>query len=192
MQGQLTTTDSLINAAIRVLSARPSASLSEIAESAGVKRVTLHRLIGTREDLLQEIALRSLADMDKAATFAAKSEKSAINKLRAIVAALVPIADRCHFLWQHPSIWESETLAREIAKHDKDMCRLVDAAKEAGDIPADIPNAWITASMDAVIYAALTASRSGDIAVNDAAELATRTFFEGIQKHRPQARKRTR
>lgn len=180
-QSKPSTKESLIDAAIRVFSARPTASLSDVAESAGVKRVTLHRLIGSRDDLLKEIAFRSLEEMDRAATSAAESEKSAVGKLRAMVAALVPIADRCHFLWQHPGIWESESIAKEIKKYDAELYELIEMAKLEGGIAVDIPNAWVAASMDAIIYTALTTARSGDIAVNDAAELAVRTLFQGIE-----------
>lgn len=176
----LSTKDALIDAAIRVFSARPSASLSDVAEEAGVKRVTLHRLIGSRDDLLNSIALRSLEEMETAAEEAMKSETTAVGMLRAMVAALVPIADRCHFLWQHPSIWESENLAKEIERQNSELGELIDHAKLEGSVAIDIPNAWILASMEAIVYTALTTSRSGAIATNDAADLAVRTFFHGI------------
>ena len=175
------TKDSLIEAAIQVLSAQPSATLADVAEAAGVKRVTLHRLIGTREELLKEIAFRSLTEMDEACHKAAEAAVSAVDKLQAIVGALVPLADRCHFLWQHPSAWKEESVAKEVSRHDQELRELIDQAKDEGDIPADLPNAWIIASLDAILFAALSAARAGDIAVNDAAKLAVRTLFEGIQ-----------
>lgn len=174
------TKQALLNAAIQVLSAQPSATLAEIAEAAGVKRVTLHRSFGTRDELLKAIALHSLAEMDEACYKAAAKKKTAADQLRAIVGALVPIGDRCHFLWRNASIWEEESVAAEIERHNKELSQLIDLAKKEGDIAIHIPNAWIIASLDAVIFAALCASRKGDIAVNDAAKLAEETLFQGI------------
>lgn len=174
------TKEALIDAAIRVLAAQPTATLADIADSAGVKRVTLHRLIGTREDLLRDIALRSLNEMDAACYAAAADAETAFEKLRAIVAVLVPLADRVHFLWNDPSAWEDEAVARQISRHDQELGELIDQAKADGDIAMDIPNAWIIASLNAVLFAALSASRAGDIAVNDASDLAVRTLFDGI------------
>lgn len=163
------------------MASRPSASLSEIAEAAGVKRVTLHRLVGTRDELLKEIAVRSLDEMDKACTIAAKGTKTAIAALRAIVAALVPVGDRCHFLWSQDSVWDEPRVAKKVAKQNKELFALFDLAKAEGSIPSDLPNAWINSAIEAVVYAALTSARSGDIAVNDAAKLAVRTLFDGME-----------
>lgn len=175
------TKDSLIEAAIQVLASRPSASLAEIAKAAGVTRVTLHRLIGTREELLKEIATRSLAEMDEACLRAAEGAESAIAALRAMVEALVPVGDRCHFLWNLTDVWQEAGVARETARQDRELFELIDQAKAEGSIAPDIPNAWISASLEAIVYTALSAARAGDIAVNDAGKLAARTLLSGIE-----------
>lgn len=178
-----TTKDSLVEAAIRVLAAKPTAKLSEIAEAAGVKRVTLHRLIGTRDDLLKEIAIRSLAEMDEACRKAVEKTKTALEALRASVEALVPVGDRCHFLWTQTEVWDDPGVAKEIARQHEELFELIEAAKSEGSIRPDIPNAWVVAAIEAVVFAALTTARAGDIAVNDAGKLAARTLFVGIENH---------
>jgi len=143
---QPTTKDSLIEAAIRVLTANPAASLSDIAAEAGVKRVTLHRLLGTREELLQEIAIRSLAEMDNACQHAARDAKTSMEALRLSVEALVPVGDRCHFLWSLSDVWEEPEVAQEIARQNAELAELIDDAKSEGSVDSDIPNAWIMAA----------------------------------------------
>lgn len=175
------TKDSLLSAAINVLSTRPAATLAEIAEAAGVRRVTLHRLVGTRDDLLREIAMRSLAEMDEACQKAVENAQSAIAALRASVEALVPVGDRCHFLWTQAKVWEEPSVAKEVARQNAELAALIDAAKAEGSIATDIPNAWIIAAIEAVVFAALTSARAGDVAVNDAGTLATRTLFAGLE-----------
>ncbi len=183
------TKDSLVEAAIRVLAVTPTATLSDIAQAAGVKRVTLHRLIGTRDDLLKEIAIRSLAEMDEACRNAIEKAKSALEALRASVEALVPVGDRCHFLWTQTEVWDDPGVAKEIARQHEELFELIDAAKSEGSIRPDIPNAWVVAAIEAVVFAALTTARAGDIAVNDAGKLAARTLFMGIE-NRPAAKTR--
>lgn len=183
------TKNALIEAAIAELAANPAASLSEIANAAGVKRVTLHRLIGTRDDLLRDIAIRSMAEMETACDEAAKSAPTAIAALRAIVEALVPVGDRCHFLWHLSGVWEEQSVAKESARQDQEMFALIDLAKKEGSIPSDIPNAWILASIISVVYTALRTARAGDIAVNDAGKLAVRTLFDGIEAKSKQNKK---
>lgn len=177
-----TTKDKLLEAAVRVLNNQPRASLADIAEAAGVKRVTLHRVIGTREELLRDVALRALDQMDEASYAAIKGKRKAFEQLKAIVGALVPYADSCHFLWKNPDVWDDPEIAREIKRHDKELCDLIDRAKEEGDILSFIPNSWIIASLDAVLYAAASTSQAGNIATNDASALAIQTLFGGITK----------
>ena len=185
-----TTKDALIDAAIRVFASRPAASLSDVAEAAGVRRVTLHRLIGSRDELLKEIAIRSIAEMDEACRQAVEKAPSAIEALRACVEALVPVGDRCHFLWTQAEVWEEPTVAKEIARQNRELVTLIDEAKADGAIAPEIPNAWISAALEAVVFAALSTARAGDIAVNDAGKLATQTLFAGIESHPASKRRR--
>jgi len=177
-----TTRDSLVEAAIRVFAANPAASLSEIAASAGVKRVTLHRLIGTRDDLLKEIAVRSLAETDEACEQASKGAATSMEALRSCVMALVPVGDRWHFLWTQSEVWEEPGVAKEVARQNAELAQLIDDAKTEGSIEPDLPTAWIMAAIESVVFAALSTARAGDIAVNDAGKLAVRTLFSGIEK----------
>ena len=183
------TRDALIDAAIRVFATRPAASLSDVAAAAGVRRMTLHRLIGSREELLKEIAIRSLAEMDEACRLAVENAESASDALRACVEALVPVGDRCHFLWSQAEIWEEASVAKEVARQNRELVALIDEAKSEGSISNVIPNAWITAAIEACVFAALQTARAGDIAVNDAGKLAARTLFEGIET-RPASNRR--
>ena len=185
-----TTKDSLLSAAIEVLSARPTATLADIAEAAGVRRVTLHRLLGTRDELLREIAIRSLAEMDEACQKAVEDAESAIAALRACVEALVPVGDRCHFLWTQAKVWEEASVAQEVARQNAELATLIDEAKAEGSIATDMPNAWIIAAIESVVFAALTTARAGDVAVNDAGQLAVRTLFAGIETSRARQRRR--
>ncbi|HBE66607.1 MAG TPA: TetR/AcrR family transcriptional regulator [Planctomycetaceae bacterium] len=187
-----TTKEKLLEAAIGLLAANPAASLADIASEAGVKRVTLHRLVGTRDDLLAEIASRSLAETDAACERAMRNAKTSFEALKACVEALVPVGDRWHFLWMQSEVWEEPSVAKKIARQNAELSELIEDAKAEGAIDAGIPTAWIVAAIEAVVFAALSTTRSGDIAVNDAGKLAVRTLIQGIEKKpvRKRARKK--
>lgn len=185
-----TTKQLLVEAAIRVLTLNPSASLSDVAAEAGVKRVTLHRLIGTRDDLLKEILARSLAEMDAACELATQNSKTYLEALKACVLALVPVGDRFHFLWTQADVWEEPSLAEDIARQNAELGQLIDDAKSEGAIEPDIPTKWIIAAIESIVFTALSTARAGDIAVNDAGKLAVRTLFQGIEKQSVGKRRR--
>ena len=172
------TRDRLIEAAITQLAANPKATLAQIAAAAGVKRVTLHRLLGSRKSLLQIIAVQALRDMDQACQRAAANEITATGALKAIVAALVPLADRVHFLWDEAQAWSG--LQAETDRHNAELAVVIDAAKAEGGISKAIPSSWILASIDATLFTALTAVRNGEVSRAQAADLATATLFGGI------------
>lgn len=183
MPSDSTDTRSLLtDAAIAVFSANPTATLADVASAAGVKRVTLHRLFGSRDALLQAIAIRSHEEMDAACERAAKGAKSHTAALRAIVAALVPVGDRFHFLWTQHKVWEDAQVAKRVAQDNAELTQLIDAAKAEGGIATEVPTPWVLAAIEATVFAALTASRRGDIAVNDAGQLAVDTLFDGIRR----------
>ncbi|WP_209009329.1 TetR/AcrR family transcriptional regulator [Pseudovibrio japonicus] len=177
-----TTKDKLLEAAVRVLNTQPRASLADIAEAAGVKRVTLHRVVGTREELLRDVALRALQQMDDAVSAAIKGKRKPFEQLKAIVTALVPIADSCHFLWNGPDVGNEPDITQEIQRHDKQLRDLIDRAKAEGDILSFLPNSWVMASLDAVVYAAANTVETDNIPLTDASALAIQTLFGGITK----------
>ncbi len=177
-----TTKDKLLEAAVRVLNTQPRASLADIAGAAGVKRVTLHRVIGTREELLREVALRALQQMDEAISAAVKGKRKPFEQLKAIVGALVPIADACHFLWNGPDVGYDREITQEIQRHNTQLRDLIDRAKAEGDILSFLPNSWIMSSLDAVLYAAANTAQTDNTPLTDASALATQTLFGGITK----------
>ena len=172
----------LIDAAVKLLARNPGAPLAEIAEAAGVKRVTLHRHFGNRETLLREVALFCLEEMDRAGSASAKGSESYTEALKAITAALVPVGDRFRFLWnqRNSEIWQDRKLKKRLAKEDKELAGLIEKAKKEGGIDTSIPTAWIVSSIDAIVFAASESIRAGSIAANDAPYLAVRTLFRGI------------
>ena len=89
-------------------------------------------------------------------------------------------------------MWEEPGLAKEIARQNAELSQLIDDAKTEGSIAPDIPNAWVIAAIESIVFTALITARAGDIAVNDAGKLAVRTLFQGIecQPHGKRERKR--
>ena len=79
----------IAEAGFELLSRNPGASLSEIAEHAGVGRATLHRHFASREALLIALAHQAIAEMDHAAEVARFGEQAArVGPLRCRPAAL--------------------------------------------------------------------------------------------------------
>ena len=80
----------IAEAGFELLSRNPGASLSEIAEHAGVGRATLHRHFASREALLIALAHQAIAEMDHAAEVACHDAPSHTDALKRCAKDLGP------------------------------------------------------------------------------------------------------
>src|ERR1700735_4085149 len=92
---------SLLDVAAEVLVTDPSASLSQVAEAAGIGRTTLHKQYATREDLLRAGGQRVI-DLGEQVHEAASAD-DADGGLRTAIEAMIPIGPQLAFLWRTPS-----------------------------------------------------------------------------------------
>ena len=178
MSASTSTRESLIQAATTTLASQPGASLEEIARQAGVGRATLHRHFGSRDGLIHELTREALSATDRAVG-EIPMDFSALETLRAVIEALVPLGDRYHFLTLEPATTDPE-IAGEIERQQQQMVELVAAVKGEGAIAPDVPDAWVVAAFDALIYAAWSSVHGGWVARRDAAGLVFRTLVGGL------------
>ena len=170
------TRDALIRSATTTLAAHPGASLEEIAKQASVGRATLHRHFGSRDGLIRELSREAIAATDRAMAEIPK-DLSATETLRAVIEALVPLGDSYHFLYRESTDPE---VAAELERQLRETSELVAAIKQEGALAPEVPDAWIVAAFDSLIYAAWTSVHEGWIARRDAPELVFRTLLSGL------------
>ena len=181
MTSKPTSKDALLAAAAAALSKNPGASLSDIAAKAGVGRATLHRHFPARDDLIRALALDCLRQTDAATADIPFEEISALEGVRRVLEAVVPLGDRYHFLTLEPAAAQGAEIAETTARQSAEMAELVEAAKAEGSIAAEVPTAWVTTVFDALVYAAWSAVDEGSVARRDAAALAFRSLTDGLK-----------
>lgn len=174
-----TTYDAILEAGFHVLGANPGASMSDVADAAGVGRATLHRHFRTREDLLSALAIAAMKELSEAADAATADAQSYTEALRLGLEAVIPLANRQVFLTH-------EAAARDPAvaeAYEKDRAEVFDAferAKAEGSFANDIPTEWLFQSYDALTYAAWEMVSAGDATPKQAAAFAWRTLTQGL------------
>ncbi len=178
-----TAKDAIIEAAFEVLSRDPSASLSEVADHAGIGRATLHRHFASRSDLTRALALIAIEEMDAAAEAACEDAVSYADAFRRTFAALIPLGDRHGFLALEP-IEDDPDIAEAFERQRQDTRDLVEEAKKEGLFDHSVPTDWITQAFDHLLYAAWESVKSGETTHAQAADLAWRTLTIGLQKEK--------
>lgn len=170
----------LLDAAGAVLARNPSATMAEIAATAGVARATLYRHFPTREDLIKALALESLRRTDEATQQIPVDRLSAERVLAEVFDAIVPLGDRFRFLSSEPAALGDPEIKAAYDRQLDELAELVDAMKAEGSLDRAAPTAWVVAVIDALVYAAWEAVDAGAVARRDAAGLAFRTIMRGL------------
>ncbi|WP_231955110.1 TetR/AcrR family transcriptional regulator [Occultella aeris] len=167
----------ILDAAAALWARDYSASFGAIAERADVSRSTLHRYFPDRQALVDALLLDSLPRLGAVADSVTPHD-SPMDALEAYLRAGIEIGDRVIFLYSDPDRfdgnpnWPSDD-------YDDALTPLLDQARAAGAIAADIPNAWATNLFYAVLYTAAEVS-AGDLPRHVAADLAVRSFRRSV------------
>ena len=168
----------LLDAAIDTFARNPGASLSDVANRAGVGRASLHRHFRSRSDLVAAAARQCRDEIDAATAGALEDARTARDRLSRMLRAVVPLGDRYHFL-------ASETVDDEDARkrYERDLDWLADLVADLeadGVIAADVPRSWVVANIDAQVWLAWSEVAAGNLAPVHAADLVLRTLLEGL------------
>lgn len=182
----MSTRDTVLAAAQRLLTTDPSASMAQIGAAAGVGRATVHRHFASREDLLREIGSRSLdrweGILDELAVEEAIASSDAVP-MRALVEEMLGrfVADSEESgiaLTDSTVINDPGLRQRAEALFEREVA-VYAAAQVVGVLRADVPARWLGHSVYGLLIAVRDALVAGDIARRDAADLVRSTFLDG-------------
>lgn len=173
------TLTAIVDAAIRLFSQNTGTSMSEVAREAGVGRATLHRHFRTKSELVNAIGIQCIEEMNAAVLSADSPNVPAIERMRLMLEAVIPLGDRYGFL-------------RFVASSDKELEKgylqqldwvstLVQDLKSDGTIATDVPTRWIVAQIDQLIWTAWTAVSLWRFSAEEATALTLRTFLQGLR-----------
>ncbi|MEM8978146.1 MAG: TetR/AcrR family transcriptional regulator [Pseudomonadota bacterium] len=174
------TRDAIIEAAFEVYSRNQAASLSDVADRAGVGRATLHRYFPGRLELMRALAKIALLELDEAVDAATAGAESYEEGFRLSLHALVPLANRQWFL-AHERLEDDPEISAAYEASQNALRQDIERAKEEGAFDPNVPTAWIIEAYENLIYGAWSLVRSGEATPKQAAELAWRTLHNGLK-----------
>ncbi len=172
-----------MDAAMTALADNPEASLSAIADAAGVSRATLHRYFPARQALIDTISLQAIQETDAAVNAIDWEGMTSQDYLLAVFEAVIPLGDRYHVLSRVPLDAASDAVREAYARQLRGVDTMVQWMAREGLVAPRVPVAWAALVIDSLIYAAWTAVREGAVAPRDAAALACRTCLRGLSEN---------
>ncbi|WP_327673952.1 TetR/AcrR family transcriptional regulator [Kitasatospora sp. NBC_00458] len=178
--------DSVLEAAVGVLSRRPTAHLDEIARGAGISRATLHRLFPGRDALIREVGLLGLRRFGAALDTAAVDEGDAQAALRRLVDAVVPDAALCAFLAGENQLYDDADINDLWDAQIDRMHTLFLRGQQQGVFRIELSAAWLSEAFFDLVAGIGWAIQDGRLAPRDAAFSLTELFLGGaLRSPRP-------
>jgi AcrR family transcriptional regulator len=175
----------LLETATEVLVADPSASLADVARAAGIGRTTLHKLYPTRHALLVALARDALDVLERTYADAGlggpETDADPAAALRRLVVALVPLGPRVEYLMRERSLDVEPDLTARVEALDEPVRALVRRAQAAGRLRTGVPDEWVVASLNALVYAAWELVALGRLAPVAAPDLVLGTLLDGVR-----------
>ncbi|MBF6345465.1 TetR/AcrR family transcriptional regulator [Nocardia cyriacigeorgica] len=167
----------ILDAAQECLIADPDANITQIAERAGVGRVTLYGHFASRAELVDAVFTRVVVDSDRILD-GVDLEGDPRAALRRLVAASWKIVDRYRSLL---SAAQDHIPAERIrAAHDMPLRRverLIERGRECGVFRDDFPVPWMVTVYYSVIHGAAEEIAAGRLTDAHATDLITATLL---------------
>ncbi|MGD9695928.1 MAG: TetR/AcrR family transcriptional regulator [Thermoleophilia bacterium] len=156
----------MLDAAIRVLSETPEASMETIADAAGLARATLYRRFAGRGDLLRAVCDRVSAERERVFRESVAEETDPVRCIGLMARRQVLLGHRFRFM----SAPDGDR--RTAAEPDLGFTRWVESAQHAGGLRGDVSVAWLVAMIEATTRASLDAIAREELTTSQAAEIA--------------------
>lgn len=148
----------ILDAAARLLAGGAGrASMSDIADAAGVARATVYRYFPNRQALLDALARAAVADAAARLASARIDQVPAEEGVSRAVRALVEVGDYFLVVAQERVRPDPETFEQGFAGPVR---RLFERGQEAGDIRADVPASWLSEALVGLVVSVLAARPS--------------------------------
>ncbi|MGW7584772.1 TetR/AcrR family transcriptional regulator [Kitasatospora sp. NPDC054768] len=179
--------DTVLEAAVGVLSRRPTAHLDEIARAAGISRATLHRLFPGRDALIREIGLLGLRRFASALDTADVERGDAEAALRRLVDASVPDAMLCAFLAGENQLYEHEDINDLWEVQIARLHALFLRGQQQGVFRIELSAAWLSEAFFDLVAGVGWSIQDGRLAPRDAAFSLAELFLGGALR-RPDTR----
>jgi TetR/AcrR family transcriptional repressor of mexCD-oprJ operon len=166
----------ILDAAAVVLAAREHASMSEVAEAAGVARATLYRYFPTREALLEDLGRYGLEQAGGALESAGLERVPVGEGFERAVRALVTVGDAFIVLARERPHAEAGDFERRVSAP---LRALVERGQAEGEIRDDVPAAWLIESLLALVVSVLPSSPA--MGPEDTVHAITGLFLDGAR-----------
>lgn len=173
--------EAILDAALGCFSEQPDASMTSIAQAAGVSRVTLYTHFPSREDLLARVLDRAVAGAAVVLDAEALDDGPAVEALSRLVRS------SWHVLARYRNLMTAANAAlspRQVRGYHKAVLqrveRLIARGRDDGSFRTDLPRSWLVTVFYSLIHAAADEVGAGGLKQRDAADVLEATLLGAL------------
>lgn len=167
----------IVDAAANVLAERGDASMSDVANAAGVARGTVYRYFQGREALLEELGRVAVEEAGRGLAAARLDEVAIDEAFTRAVRALVLVGDYFVVLARERASVDRAEFERRVSGV---LRALLERGRTLGEIRADVPVAWLVETLIGVIVSVVGAATTEG--VEDQVDAITSLFLRGARE----------
>ncbi|WP_432585031.1 helix-turn-helix domain-containing protein [Streptomyces sp. HD1123-B1] len=170
----------VLRAAAELLARKATASMDEIAKSAGISRATLHRHFAGRDALVQALGVLGIQLVEERLAAARIDEGDPVDAVRRLVTEALPVSGFLAFLYGENQLYESDAMDEGWERIDEHVGALFRRGQEQGLFRLDLTPAWLTEALYALIAASAWSAQEGRIASKDAGHMVSELLLGGM------------
>jgi TetR/AcrR family transcriptional repressor of mexCD-oprJ operon len=172
--------DAILDAALARLARDPHASIADIAQEAGVGRMTLYGHFRTRADLLEAALSRLLANCDEVLA-GVDLDREPATALNDLIASSWQLVHQFHAVRLAAGLELPEERIR--AHHDGPLRRveqIIERGRKTGAFRRDLPTSWLVTVFYSVLHAAADECAAGRLDTDEAPRVITATLLSAV------------
>ncbi len=172
--------EDLVQRVANALSANHGASTGEIAAAADVSRATLHRVFGSREDLVGTVYGWLLEQCDRVFDGSGIDDAPVLEAFDRLVEDSYPIAQSYWMLIAKPELESVPEFQQGIADQDARLDRFFARGQADGVFRPDLPPRWLAYSLGGQIMSAWYLVDDGHAGAREVPRLVRTAVIEGV------------
>ncbi len=175
--------DHVLRSAAALLTRRSTATMDEVAKSAGISRATLHRHFAGRDALVRALESLGIEECEKALDAARLDEGPASDAVRRLVREAEPAAGLLAFLYTENQLFEGEEQNDGWARIDARISALFRRGQQSGEFRIDLTPVWLTEALFGLLASAVWLLQSGKGAPKDFHHMTVELLLGGALRH---------
>lgn len=162
------------------LARQPAASMEQLAQAIGVSRATLHRMVSSRDELINTLEQYAYDTCSRALDTINLEQGSTVDALRRLIRELHPHAALFLFLQRHAYTRGYDRLKQNWSQQRELLVQFFRRGQDAGEFRADVSAQWLVDVTAALLQAAADAAHDERLARADVEYAVTAVLLEGV------------